>query len=257
MVEFKNFNLFEGDQIRDLSNDADVEAIEGFSDDQRALIFDCIKHVNASTDCMERTRLARIEVRRLEAELSAAQSAHDGVKPRLTVDRLGKLVEATGKMAEVNIPPAVREARAREAARLVSDAQKPGYRPKKVKPDPQRAKIDILNAELANARTVLNQETSAYTGLQKRAGEAINQLRIAQNAYLDPTLPEHIARSRGRDKLMRETLASQNAARKARIDAGEHPDAAKAKPPAYQSALDRERGEMTRKAKASRPVRVL
>lgn len=256
-MDFRNFNIFAGDQIRDLSNDSDVEAIETFSDDQRALIFECIKHVNASTDCMERTRLARIEVRRLEAELNEAQSAHDGVKPRLTVDRLGKLVEATGKMAEVNIPPAVREARAREAARLVSAAQRPDYKPKKVKPDPQRAKIDILNAELANARTVLNQATSEYIPLQRRAGEAINTLRIAQSAYLDPTLPEHIARSRGRDKLMRETLASQNAARKARIDAGEHPDATKAKPPKYQSALDRERGEMTKKAKAKLPVRVL
>jgi hypothetical protein len=112
-------------------------------------------------------------------------------------------------------------------------------------PASKKAAMDKANADLEISRVELRASTLDLHHKERLAGEATNQWRVTQNAYWDPTIPEHVARIRARDHLVKDQVARENAERLTRVARGESPEAPKVVAN-HQSELDRvmfERGK--------------
>jgi hypothetical protein len=238
-------SLFDGKgHIRDLSSDADVAALEALDASKRVAAFACIKAVKASEAGERRVEEARRAVHAAMDAHSAAVMAGT-VTPRDAVTG----VAISTPRAGASIDPAVRNAQHVAALQAASAANRPGYvAPKRPKTKATLTVAEKAHADLETAQAELRMAIRDQEALAAVAGVATNEWRTAINVGVytwDPTLPEHIARSKAQAKLHRDHVAAENAERAARVARGEPAEPPKVEPN-FQSAFDAKRARMPR-----------
>jgi len=218
-------------RVRDLSSPADIEAIGALPPDVQAVISECVLACDAR-DIAEATMVAaRTKVRELDAVANEATAKYNGERPRrLERDPATGEILQLGPLASPAVNLDLANTARRKAAEQVIAAGRPGYVSEKVKEPKFKKAMDTAVADLAAARINLREVTLALHERERVAGHWINELRKTQGPYHDNTLPEHIARSKARDGLVRDAAKRETDEAIARAKRGEPIEAPKAGP---------------------------
>jgi hypothetical protein len=151
----------------------------------------------------------------------------------------------TGPHAGANLDPGIQHTKRMEAARAVAAANRPGYKLAAPVENPLKIAVDAANDALLASQPAFRARTAELHASETKFTEAAAAWTASRGAYYNPSLPEHIARSRAQAALHRDHAARLNAERHERVQRGEPAEVPKAVPN-YQSEFDRKRGTAKR-----------